>query len=177
MRGSAARFYEDPPAAGHSIYSMCHFKAADLLLQRSGECTALIAEQFAFDKARGDCRAVQADEREISPRTHPVERAGYQFFPRAGFTHDQHGGIAWRNDFNQTLACIDRLSTLSGLESILAGLEQGHWAKESCAAARDAWERHIEEHRCYISEALSPLRRRPVSSGRASLLGIVRGNN
>src|SRR5205085_2740179 len=55
---------------------VCLFELADLAARGAGERALLVAEQFAFEKALGKCRAVHTDEGRVAPAAVEVDRAG-----------------------------------------------------------------------------------------------------
>ena len=57
------------------------FQAADFLRNRSRESASFMAEEFAFEQARRNRRAVQFHERLFPARTEIVDRPGDQIFP------------------------------------------------------------------------------------------------
>jgi hypothetical protein len=65
---------------------------ADLLVAGAGEGTALMSEEFGFDKLLGKRCAVDGDEGLRGARALVVERAGHQLLAGSGFAQDQH----WR---------------------------------------------------------------------------------
>jgi len=76
-------------------------EAADLLRQRAGESSSLVAEQLAFQKAGRNGGAVQSDERALPPGAHPVNGGGAtSSLPVPGFAQDQHGRIGRGDHFD-----------------------------------------------------------------------------
>jgi hypothetical protein len=71
--------------------AVCHFEAAEFLHYRSGESALFMPEEFAFEKACRDCRAVELDERAAAAPAMHVDRLGDEFFPGAGLSFDQNG--------------------------------------------------------------------------------------
>ena len=65
-------------------------EAADMAPVRAGEGAGLVAEQFAFQQLRRDCRGVQRHERLVRARRFAVQRARDQFLAGAGLAGDQH---------------------------------------------------------------------------------------
>ena len=68
-----------------------HF--ADFARARAGVGAALVAEQFVFHQAFGNCRAIESDEGKIAPRRKVMDGAGEKFLARAAIAEQQHGGI------------------------------------------------------------------------------------
>jgi hypothetical protein len=56
----------------------------------AGECTSLVAEQFALDERRGKRGAVDADERACLPPAPLVQRSCEELLPGSGRTEEQH---------------------------------------------------------------------------------------
>ena len=59
----------------------------------SGESPFFPAEEFAFDEARRQGRAVHRDKRAIPAAAHLMDGIGYHPLAGSGFTEDEHGGI------------------------------------------------------------------------------------
>jgi hypothetical protein len=57
--------------------SVGHLKPSDPLDESASECTLLVAEQFAFQKIRGNRSAIQLNKRATTPGTHIVYGTGY----------------------------------------------------------------------------------------------------
>jgi hypothetical protein len=57
-------------------------------------------EEFAFEKACRDRRAVELDERAASASAMHVDRLGDEFFAGAGFSFDQNGRTGRSNHLN-----------------------------------------------------------------------------
>ncbi|MCY1456178.1 hypothetical protein D9M71_733780 [compost metagenome] len=53
-----------------------------------------MAEQFGFDQGFGERTAVHCHEGPVAPGAEVVDMSRHQLFASAGFTNDQHAGIA-----------------------------------------------------------------------------------
>jgi hypothetical protein len=62
---------------------------------------ALVAEQFAFDQAFSDCRAIDCDVRSALPRRSVVDRACGKLFPRTALASDDHRRARGSGFFDQ----------------------------------------------------------------------------
>ena len=82
-------------------------------LQRTSECSLLVAEEFALDQGGRDRSAIDLHEFTSSPQAEVVQRAGEQFLPGAGFAEQQHGGRRGRYalDVRQYTSDRDRSCT------------------------------------------------------------------
>src|SRR5580658_5976735 len=69
------------------------FKTSNFLCDRAGKRAFFVAEQLAFQEAKGDRGAVQFDESTVAPCAPIMNCAGYEFFSRAGLALDQHARI------------------------------------------------------------------------------------
>ena len=69
------------------------FESSGLPRQRSGERSALTAEQLAFDERRGNRRAVDTHHRMRAPCTQSVQLGGKELLAGAGFAEQQHGRV------------------------------------------------------------------------------------
>ncbi len=65
----------------------------------SRECTFDVAEELRFHELGREDRAVDGDEGLIGARAECVNAAGGDFFANAGFTFDEDGGRARRDEF------------------------------------------------------------------------------
>src|SRR5262249_25845564 len=66
-------------------------EAADFLVDRAGECAALVTEQLGFEQAGRDGRAIDFHKGAFAARTEIVNGASDQLFAGAGLPEDQHG--------------------------------------------------------------------------------------
>ena len=62
---------------------------------------AFVAEQFAFDQAFRDCRAIDCDVRSVLPRRSVVDRACGQLFPGTALASNDHRRARRSGFFNQ----------------------------------------------------------------------------
>ena len=85
--GKLAHLVEEQRAAVGQLES------ADAPLSRAGERAFHVAEQFAFDQARGDGAAVELHERSIATRAALVDGAGDELLARAGLAVDQYARV------------------------------------------------------------------------------------
>src|SRR6476646_2066495 len=72
-------------------------EASDFLRDRAREGSLLMAEEFAFEKPRGNCRAVELDKAAVPARAQPVDGAGDQFLACARLSEDQDRGVRCRD--------------------------------------------------------------------------------
>ena len=96
-----------------------HLKPADLLLQRTGEGSAFVTEQFTLEQPRGNRRAVQGYERPVPARTQAMNGACDQFLARAGFTQNQNGGIRRSHQFHLPENSLQRSAVADDLFKVL----------------------------------------------------------
>src|SRR5262249_43045962 len=75
----------------------CGFEGALARSDRAGEGAALVTEELAFEKLRGNRAAVDDDERPVAPHALAVDRLRRRFFSGARFTFDEHGRVARRS--------------------------------------------------------------------------------
>src|SRR5262249_13786187 len=83
------------------------FETADFLADRAGKGAALMTEEFAFEKAGRNCRAINFDKGTLAPRTEVVDGAGDQLFAGAGFAKNQDGGIRRRGEFDLSESALN----------------------------------------------------------------------
>ena len=76
---------------------MGQLKAADALRNGAGECAPFMTEQLAFQKPRRDRGTVHLYQGTLAARAEMMNRAGDQFFSRAGFTLNQYRRIGRRD--------------------------------------------------------------------------------
>src|SRR5271165_3227120 len=74
------------------------FQAPNLLADRPGECALLVAEQFAFQKTRGNRRAVQGYKGSVLTLAGVMDGAGDKPLAGSGFAQDQNRRFAGRDD-------------------------------------------------------------------------------
>src|SRR5260370_26721444 len=86
FEGKVADFVEEKRAA------VGEFEAADFLADGAGERTALMAEEFGFEKTAGNGGAIDFNEGAIAARTEIVDGAGEELFAGSGFAQEQDGG-------------------------------------------------------------------------------------
>src|SRR5207253_920732 len=81
----------------HFIQKECaaigQLKAPDAAINRASKSTFQMAEEFAFNQTGRDRAAVDFDQRMIAASAAAVNRAGDEFFARAGFAVNERGGI------------------------------------------------------------------------------------
>ena len=97
LRGDFADFVKKNGAAVGQL------ETAFALVERAGERTLFVAEEFAFNEVFRDGGAVDLDEWSIGPRALAVEGAGDEFLSGAAFAGDQDGGLG-AGDFADELA-------------------------------------------------------------------------
>jgi hypothetical protein len=68
-------------------------KTAGCLSHRSGECSALMAEELAFHETAWHCRAVQLDIWTALSKALLMNGLGYNFLAGAGFTLNKDNRI------------------------------------------------------------------------------------
>jgi hypothetical protein len=68
-------------------------KTSDMRIDRTCERSSFMAEEFAFEQARGHRRAVHFDQIPVAPRAELVNGSGNNFLPGPGFASDHNGGI------------------------------------------------------------------------------------
>src|SRR5713226_5694504 len=76
---------------------MGQLQPSDLLCDGSGESTLFVPEQFAFEKAGGNGRAVESDEGMIPARAQLVDSACDELFARSRFSEDQDRRVRCRD--------------------------------------------------------------------------------
>ncbi len=64
-----------------------------MAVSRAGKRPFFMSEQFRLRQAFGQRAAVDGDERLSATQAVMMQITGDNFFTRAGFTDDQHGGI------------------------------------------------------------------------------------
>src|SRR6266478_7398293 len=69
-------------------------KTAHVRTNSAGESSALVSEEFAFQKTGGHRRAVHLDEVPATARTELVNRSGDDFLAGSGLAADQDTGIS-----------------------------------------------------------------------------------
>src|SRR5271156_402376 len=74
------------------------FQAPNLLADRSGKCTLLVAEQFAFQQSRWDRSAIQGDETLVLTLAGAMDGVGDQALAGSSFSQDQDRRVGGRND-------------------------------------------------------------------------------
>src|ERR1700726_721902 len=75
-------------------------ESPNLLRNRTGKRTFLMAEEFALQKALRNRGAIYFNEAAPLAWTQLVSRPGDQFFSGSGLTQNENGRIGWRNDLN-----------------------------------------------------------------------------
>ena len=80
-----------------------------------------MAEEFAFQHALGQRRAIDFDEGFFPARTVLVDRPGNQLFPRAAFPADEHGRMGWRGGL---YPAKDRLHLLALTHDLVKAVAQ-----------------------------------------------------
>src|SRR5712692_3346631 len=68
-------------------------KTSRFLRDRSGECASFMTEQFALQKSKGDCSAVQFDKRPLPATAQIVDCTRDKFFTCSRRGQDQHTRI------------------------------------------------------------------------------------
>jgi hypothetical protein len=74
----------------------------------AGERSLFMAEEFAFQEAFRDRRAIEPDVTRVAPRAGGVQRAGDQFLAGAAFAEDEHRGGGAGHGLNQLPQLPDR---------------------------------------------------------------------
>src|SRR6185312_758868 len=74
---------EDRSAVGH-------LERARLLVDRAGERTLFMAEQFVLENVLGECGTVERKERPLGPVALGMHRASDQLLSSTGFAEDQY---------------------------------------------------------------------------------------
>ena len=67
-----------------------------------------MAEQFGFGEALGQRAAVNGQKRLLATGAVMMEIAGHHLLAGAGFAHDQHGRLRWREFVQQALEGLRR---------------------------------------------------------------------
>src|SRR5271165_920937 len=73
------------------------FKQSLAAVIRSGERALFVAEEFAFEKRFGECRAVYGHKWFGGSIAVAMDRPGHEFLARTGFSGDEDGGRSRRN--------------------------------------------------------------------------------
>src|SRR5215467_551336 len=74
-----------------------------LTLVRAGEGPFFVAEELALHQRLGDGRAVDGDERPLTPIAHLMNGPGDQLFARSRLAGDQHRGVAGPGQLDQPI--------------------------------------------------------------------------
>jgi len=77
--------------------TVSELETSDPLCDRTSERAALVAEELALEKSRGDRSAVDVDEAPVLPRARLVDRARNEFLSRAGLA-EEHNRCVGRCD-------------------------------------------------------------------------------
>src|SRR5262245_54878455 len=77
-----------------------HLESADLLRDRTRECTFLMAEQLAFEQIERNRGAVHFHERTSAARAERVDRARDELFARTSLSVNQYGRLGGRDAFD-----------------------------------------------------------------------------
>src|SRR5215831_13513750 len=77
-----------------------NFEQSFLVRRRTGESSAHVAKEFAFQQSLRKCTAVDGHERFFRSRAVQVNRFCHEFFSRAAFTGDQYGAVRGADNFD-----------------------------------------------------------------------------
>jgi hypothetical protein len=95
----------------------------------AGESAALVAEQFRFQQAFRQRRAVDPDEGLFFPRTEHVDGAGNQLLAGAAFAPDQHGRAKGRHAVDLGQDLLHPLAAANDVIDLIIDL--GHFLLEA----------------------------------------------
>jgi hypothetical protein len=79
---------------------VCELEPAWLSHYCASKGALLVSEQFALQQPGGNSRAVQLDERSITPCASIVNGLGDQLFPGTRFSLNQHAGVGWSHNLH-----------------------------------------------------------------------------
>ena len=106
---------------------MSHLELAKPPGLRVRERPFLVPEQFTFDQRFRYRRAVEWDERALTPRTVVMDGTGDQFFPRPAFPADEHGRSRARDLFNFR---VDLFHGRAFADEVMEGVPLDHLGAE-----------------------------------------------
>src|SRR5262249_33784665 len=94
LEGDLADLVQEQRAA------VCELEAANPLRDRAGTGSPLVAEQLAFQQARGNGGGIHLDERSVVSPARIVDGTGNQLLPGPGFSQHENGRIGRCDDLD-----------------------------------------------------------------------------